>query len=237
MGALALLACGERATPAEPETAASEGGEAASEGGEAVSAAESEGARALADLEQRLRDARAITIECAIESEGAVESTLSGRIELAGADAHWEVTGTFAGRPTELSLLARAGDLRGGNGESSFDTPRPPELGDAIVTGLVRMGLLHNLASLASGEPPDVRATSASGWVVLRDVVLEPAREVDGVTAIPVRFGIDVGGQPMAEGILYLDAARMLPVRREQTVHFEQGDMRVVERYARFELG
>ena len=46
-----------------------------------------------------------------------------------------------------------------------------------------------------------------------------------------IDFGLVVAGQPSGTASLWIDAASRLPLRREQTVQFETGEMKVIEVY------
>lgn len=93
------------------------------------------------------------------------------------------------------------------------------------------MGVLHNLAMLVGGAPPDHAAGGVEDWVQTvdhrRPVPSGPPPGPDGEA---VTFGLVVGGEPSGTATLWLDD-RGVPVRREQTVEFPEGVMRVVERY------
>ena len=113
------------------------------------------------------------------------------------------------------------------------------------------MGLMHTLARLSFDQPPDHADGDAREWLGVRDVavsseVILPSsfdlyRAASCAQALasqrdrllPMRdvtrldFTVVVDGAPSAETALVVHED--LPVLREQTVHFDDGDMRVVE--------
>ena len=95
--------------------------------------------------------------------------------------------------------------------------------------GFTRMGILHNLAMLSAGAPPDRADGGVEDWVTLHDLsAMVP--EGPGDVAVAVGFSITVGGAPAGTASLELDGGG-LPVLRWQTVRFPDGEMRVLERY------
>ena len=110
-----------------------------------------------------------------------------------------------------------------------LDVPRPAGLAAALVVGLTRMGVLHNLAMLVGGAAPARAEGGVEDWVQTVDHrPLSPA-PAEGEA---ICFGLRVEGEPSGEATLWLDADGM-PTRREQIVPFPEGEMRVVERYER----
>lgn len=176
-------------------------------------------------LEQRLLAARSLEMTAHVTAVGQVRAALDGTLLIEGDRVLLGFDGTFAGEPVELSLAADAALMRGSNGRLSFEHERPGALEDGLLLGFTRMGLLHNLAVLASGNPPHGTFGDARDWVKVHDV-----REVDDHLA----FEIEVGGKRTADARLYLDSATGLPTRREQTVRFAAGTMTVVETYSAF---
>ncbi len=181
----------------------------------------------LRELEERLAGAREVAIDVEIESHGAHEAAYRGTLTLGPARIALDVRGTFGGAPSDLSLQAddETVHLTHG-GEPAFERAADPSTRDALITGLVRMGLLHNLAMLHAGEPPDVRAVRASDWVELADAHGERSGD-----RIVVRARVVVEHASAGEVVLALDAETRLPVERRVTVHFDEGDMDVLERY------
>lgn len=186
-------------------------------------------AEALSQVEADLMTVEGRTVDFQVVSEGAFRASLEGQVILtSGNDLSMEASGTFG--PDSVSLWARGtgGRMMWGNGETSAEDELPPALREAVVIGLVRMGVLHNLARLVSGAPPDRSDGTARSWVEAEDVTWVPAAAEEGARGI--RFGILVSGERAADATVWLDADGRL-VGRDQVVQFPDGEMRVVERY------
>jgi hypothetical protein len=123
--------------------------------GDALELGGEEAADPFRELEERLLQLPELRMTTRVTSTGAFESALAGTVELRqGNVASIDVEGTFAG-PAELSLSSDGARLTGGSGAGEFDLATPEHLNEAIVIGLTRMGILHSLARLTAGEPPD----------------------------------------------------------------------------------
>jgi len=168
-----------------------------------------------------------------ITSEGAFQAELRGELHL-GVDGVASLLGegTFGGEAAAPFLTVSEGRMAGGNRERTFQVAAPAHLREALVMGLTRMGLLHNLARLVAGSPPDRADGTVGEWVQVHDLALEAPRE-DAPGSTGIRFGISVAGQPAGEATLWLGENGQ-PVLREQIVRFPAGEMRVVERYEIF---
>lgn len=204
-------------------------------------------------LERRLLDAARVQVVFAIESHGAVEAKLRG-ILVVGPDHRMllDAQGTFAGEVGVARIECDGTTMRGHSGNARLEMPCPSGLAPALLLGLVRMGVLHNVARAWSAKPPETSTTPP------RDATAAPAEAMDawvtsakhrpaqtavssGEGGTGVAFDIIVDGQPVGDAMLLLDAAG-LPTLREQTVHFPGGpdepdsEMHVVERYESVEL-
>jgi hypothetical protein len=179
-----------------------------------------------------------------IESEGAVTSRLVGELRSQADTLSLRASGSFDGKPVELSLLADGKRLRATNGRSDISVPQPPELERAVVIGLVRMGLLHNLAMLVVGRPPDHADGGVDEWVRAEDVYFgakvgpsELGADAQRRTPEAMSFRIHVGDNETGEATLWYDTGFKLPIERHQVVHFPEGpdgaatEMRVRETY------
>lgn len=177
-------------------------------------------------VEGRLLSARQVTLDFEVTAEGAAEIQVAGRLEWADGALRVEAEGAFGGRPVELVLetLDPAARYRYGVRGSAVEADTPPELWPAVVVGLTRMGILHNLARLTGGAAPDHADGGVEEFVQVDDV----ARDEEGHLA----FDILVGGQESGSATLRLDESG-LPAVRRQNVAFPTGEMRVVERYTR----
>ncbi|KIG17209.1 hypothetical protein DB30_03522 [Enhygromyxa salina] len=194
--------------------------------------AEEPGEEAMSALEQRLIDARRVVIEFEVDSTGAVVSHFSGTLHWEGEDAlSLRATGEFDGVPQNLELRGDAETLvTFVDGHQVWTGPRPPELVEAIVIGLTRQGLLHNLAVLTVGSQPEHGEGGMDDWLSYVEPELGPIQPFGAGKAQPLGFGIEVEGQPVGRATLWL-RANGLPIERQQSVEFPSGSMAVVERY------
>lgn len=177
-------------------------------------------------LEQRLLEAGKVSMAIRITSSGAVSSSLKGELGLSKPNqAHLEFEGEFAGNPVEMRLDSRENRMSGGSADKSFEEDTPPALNEGILLGFTRMGILHNLAMLSAGSPPDGTDGKIRDWVQVQNFSYDE-------TTKAIRFEIVVSGTPSGEVELWLDEETgRFPTRRKQTVHFPGGDMHVEEIY------
>lgn len=204
--------------------------------GAAASAQDAEPAALMAQLESRLLAARHVVIEATITAEGAVPARLKGRSDLrAGNRASASYAGEFAGKPADLTLAADGYTLRARGGAREREERVGPESNRALLLGLTRMGLLHNLARLTGAQGPDRAHGGVEQWLTLdsyRPITYAQEGELAGLMSFG--FEVVVAGTPSASARLWLDPASGLPRRRQQTVRFAQGEMTVIEDYTRF---
>ncbi len=186
-----------------------------------------DGSAAFDALEQRLLDSPYLELTARIESTGAVSSALEGSLIIDGDRVLLGFYGTFGGKEVLVELESDGSKMTGGNGTLSFEVETPPALKEGLVVGITRMGILHNLAVLASGNPPQATYGEAKTWVTVSEVTT-------GVDSLS--FNIAVNGKPSATAKLTLNTETGLPARREQTVRFPDGDMNVVEDYESFSV-
>ena len=178
-----------------------------------------------AELEQRLLQAKNVSMKINITSSGAVSSALKGELRLSEPNqAHVDFKGEFAGNPAEIRLDSNGERMFGGSADKSFREDTPPALNEGIVLGLTRMGVLHNLAMLSAGAPPDGTDGQIREWVQARNFSYNEATKA-------IQFEIVVSGTPSGEVELWVDEETGMPKRRKQTVHFPEGDMEVEEVY------
>jgi hypothetical protein len=240
---LALVACrpaapvGPTAPPAPAPTEVP--ADAAPEPPEAV----------LAALEARLLGAERVHLVFEVESHGAIESDLRGILVVApDGRALLEAQGTFAGATGVARLECDGKLMRGTSGTARLELPCPAGLGPALLLGLVRMGVLHNVARAWSAKPPDradavpdaAPSAAMDAWVTTaghRRPPTEPDRAAAPFESIA--FDVVVDGTPVGDAALHLDADGN-PTSREQTVRFPGADhvveMTVVERYEAVEI-
>jgi hypothetical protein len=195
---------------------------------------------ALQTLETFLLDAPEASVAFTATAEGAFSADILGSIHLGpGAEARLASGGTFGGRDVAPGLDSRDGRLAGGSAgwrEPDFEVPAPPALREALVLGLARMGIMHNLAMLSAGRQPDRADGDPGAWVTVTDVRWTDDAERQPGTAT-LTFTVVVDGRPAGEAVLHLDGTTGLPSRREQTVRFGEQEMTVVERYAGWVIG
>ncbi len=178
-------------------------------------------------LEDRLLGARVVRLAFQITSEGAFVADLRGELEVVAASGEIRLTATgdFGGQPADLGLRSDGQELEVGNGSNRKTMPAPAELKEALLIGLTRMGILHNLARLTAAAPPDHAEGGVREWVVVDSFA------VDTLDRAAIDFEITVAGKPSGSASLAIDS-RGGPVARRQTVRFAEGEMRVVERYS-----
>ena len=189
----------------------------------------------LVEIESRLLEAPSIRLRYDIRAEGALEAHLRGQLVLRKDSLELDGSGPFGGSSLEVSLVSDGKNMQGGTRARPFDISTPPALREAMVVGLIRMGLLHNLARLTAGSPPDHANGGVDEWVVVSEVQRGEPEDVGGVRAVPLSFEITVSGIPSASATLWLAKDTGLPIRRIQTVRFGSDTMDVVERYEAFE--
>lgn len=171
-----------------------------------------------------------------VDSKGAHDSHLTGTLELTGTNALTLVAeGTFDKQAVRLEFTSMKGDIdrtvTKGAVASAQHNAAQPALNEAVVIGLVRMGLLHNLAMLVADQ-----MVSKAGGGVREELQSLDAREAgpDTSGAEPchrVDSTLQVGGQPMAQTSLCVADATGLPLQRRITVQFPEGEMTATERF------
>jgi enamine deaminase RidA (YjgF/YER057c/UK114 family) len=158
-----------------------------------------------------------------VVSEGAFAAELTGEIAVGpGGEATLRAKGTFGGRPVDHALASDGTEVVVTTPEGRRTLPAPPFLGDALTVGLVRMGVLHNLARLVGGQLPDHAEGGVRTWVRLREA---PGDGSEGIGAALRVLNVPSGRATLQVG----DDG--LPLRRTQTVEFATGRMTVEERY------
>jgi hypothetical protein len=191
--------------------------------------------RTLIDLERDLEAAGRVEIAFEIQSEGTVVSQLRGTLvwERDG-DMRLDATGEFDGKPQQLELRADATTLevRVG-GETRHSGPRPTRLVEAVVLSFTRQGLLHNLAMAVGGLPPSLADGGFDEWLRVVEVQLGPPEVFGEGEKLPLEFQMEIESQRVGNATLWLGPNK-LPIERQQTVDFPEGQMKVVERYTKF---
>jgi hypothetical protein len=204
---------------------------------------------AFAALQERLLAATSIDVAVEVESGAPFPSLLTGTLALGSANqVTLSMDGQFKGEPVHLRLRTNAGRLVGGphgDGDATVDVATPPKLTEAVIVGMLGMGLLHNLALVSFGMPPDHAAGGAAQWVVTSGHTWDTGRDatIGGAPGRALTFEIAVEGQPVGDATLWLDATTGLPLKREVNVRFTgegegdaSGTMHVTESYLKFEV-
>ncbi len=195
-------------------------------------------AQAFATIEARLLAAPTILCVSRISAEGALTADLVCSHALGeGGRARIQASGTFEGRPVELSLVCDGQRMLLSTPEGTQELAAPRELRAGLVLGFTRMGWLHNLARLSQGQAPDATDGSIETFTRPLDLAGGEPLSVDGRPRRTLTFGVEVGGEPRALAVLWVDCENGLPIERWQRVRFPDGEMRVVEAYDRIALG
>jgi hypothetical protein len=173
-----------------------------------------------------------------IEAEGLVPARLTGELQSRGETLMLRARGSFAGDLVELTLEGDGQRLRGSSGSARLELPQPPALAEAVVIGLTRMGLLHNLALLVGARPPEHADGGVRQWVQTEQVQWiarigppEPAPAARRQQPDAMSFAIHVAGEHVGDATLWCDSASKLPLERHQVVRFPEGELRVRESY------
>lgn len=199
----------------------------------AVSAASDPRAEAMfRELEEKLLNEKSLRLKFKIISEGPVTSLLRGQLRLrSGNRVEIEVAGTFQSKAASTRFESDGKKMRWGVADRKFDLETPRALNEAIIIGFTRMGLLHNLATLLEGEPPDHADGTVEDWVQVSDFLFAAPDPSSKVRGRSIRFRIAVEGEGAGEANYWISPMTRLPVERRQTVHFKTGDLKVVETY------
>ncbi len=198
--------------------------------------ADNSAAQAFEHLEQNLLEAAVLRVNYTVQARGAVEAELSGDLVMQKpALAALSAEGSFAGGPVAPELVVDGARMRGRARpqQDGFEAAQPADLRNGMLLGLMRMGILHNIAMLSGNLPPDATSGNVRDWVIASNFAWQPGnRTIDGVPVRGIGFDLTVGGVASGTVVLWYDPASDLPVAREQRVGFEKGEMKVIERYA-----
>lgn len=175
-------------------------------------------------------------VEFSLRATGLLEANLRGVLRATPQTLGLEATGSFAGQVVNLEFMDDGERMRGRSGDRKFDLPHSEHLRDAIGIGISRMGLLHSVAVLLGGRPPDGVAGGVRDWVRVENLRHERAitdieTDTEDLPAPPLSFELTVDGQPSGAATLWYEGARSLPVERHQRTDFPEGAMNVRETY------
>ncbi len=176
------------------------------------------------ELEARLLNAPQVSLAFTIKATGAVQADLEGTLAVRGEETiELTVAGTFADEELEMIIISGATGLEFGAKDAPRTIAMPAALRESVLIGLTRMGILHNIARLAGGSPPDHGEGGVQDWVKVSSAI-------KSLDARSLTFDIVVDGQPAGSAALRLDPFGMV-VHRQQTVEFPFGAMEVEEDY------
>ncbi len=189
----------------------------------------------LSVIEQKVLSADSFRLVFEIVSQGQMESKVEGELRLAtGGRVRLEAKGSIAGEDMSVLLISDGDRLYLRSPAGSQITETPKEIREALVKGLVRMALLHNLAQLARGRTPERAEGGIEEWVAASEFSLDEQTSLHGVSAIPLHFDITIGGRDVAEATLWISAAKK-PIQRRQTIYHQIGATTIKETYSVFD--
>lgn len=184
-------------------------------------------------IEDKLMSTPVLRVDYEIEAHGLISADIDGDLVMQKPDlAAISANGVFISGDVAPTLIADGKKMRGGNALPYFDHAVPEDLRTGLLIGLMRMGILHNLATLSQGLPPEGTDGDVREWVVAQDFQWQTlSRQSGDVELRGIGFSIYVDGEPAGDVVLWYDPISGLPVERVQVVHFPSGDMYVNERY------
>jgi hypothetical protein len=191
----------------------------------------------LSMAEEALLNGNKLTATFELDSRGANAAHMTGTLELIDGNAiHLVAEGNFKSEPVQIELDSRdsSGINRSttkGASVSSHRDPPASKLRQALAVGLARMGLLHNLVTLALDKPIEKLEGGIDEWVKAIEVKSGAAESINGEPCRRVESVVQVEGQRMGESSLCISDATALPLQRNLTVHFPEGDMTLVETF------
>ncbi len=196
-----------------------------------------DGEKDFQDMEDRLLAASTVLIRAKITAEGAFSADLLGESEIKrGNRIKMKYEGDFGDKQHRLELRSDGEMLRGGSPMNRLELACPGKLNEGVLLGATRMGLLHNLAMLTQGAPPDRTDGTIRDWVKLSKFRLGPIENRGGLWLQSLEFSIAVSDEPAGDVTLWIDLSTRLPFRRTQSVQFGDQKMHVLEQYEVFEI-
>ena len=182
-------------------------------------------AEAFAALEERCLASGEVEVQFEISATGAVESLTRGALVVAGDHVEFTAEGTFMGWPTRVEMSSAGRYVRGGDRAEEILGPTPPGFREGVLVGLTRMGLLHVVSALRSGQLPAGMNEDVRTWA--------RARGFGPVTG-GIQFELAVDGQPAGRAVLRLSDG--VPTVREHVIPVGDGEIKVTETYTSFAL-
>lgn len=182
--------------------------------------------------EAKLLAAKSLRVEGRMASTGSFESTLEVSLKTqVDRKAHFSIKGDLLGRPAQVEMRSDGKTLRW----AGRAMPTPAALHHGLVISFLRVGLLYETITLATGTQPEGSEGQMEGWMEVDALALGPLETVDGVTTRRIDFDLVIGKVKSGRVELWIDVATGLPSRRSAVVDF-QGTMAVSERYRLVEL-
>jgi hypothetical protein len=169
-----------------------------------------------------------------IDAGGSFEAHFVGVLVMEDPRIRIEATGVFGDKPVEVSFLADGTTMKGRGGAQAFELSQPPALREALGVGMMRMGLLHTLAMLVAGRPPDVPEGDVREWLVLTPqpgaptVAVADPHHAD-LPPDPITFRTAVAGDESITATVWLEEDVLR--ERQQETRFEDGTMTVIESF------
>ena len=156
-------------------------------------------------MERKLLSAQPLQLEVESHADGAVKADATSEVSV-GPATRVHTKGNFMGAPFA----------------KDFDQPTTGDMRDALVLGLSRMGLLHNVVNISQDNGIDHAKGGARDWLEPYDF-----KRVKGGVAYALR----VSGKQTSEVTLLIDPKTARPKKRDMVVHFPNGTMHVIETY------
>jgi hypothetical protein len=189
-------------------------------------------AAALEATERNLTSAHSVRSYSRLTAEGLMQAELRCEHQLdREGRALVRVVGTFGGQPIDALFTSDGKVMRLTGAGESRDGETPEDLWGGMLIGMTRMGLMHNVALIASGGVPEGTDGNVRNWLRVLDVAGGDDIELNGVRTRALTFGLEVDGKLSASVVLWVGIDSGLPLERWQRVFFPAGEMRVTEVY------
>lgn len=193
--------------------------------------------RRLSMAEDALLYGNNMTATFELDSKGENAAHMTGTLELLDGNAlHLVAEGNFKSEPVQVELDSRdsSGITRTSTKGASVESHRDPpasKLRHTVALGISRMGLLHDVVTLALDKPIDKIDGGFENWAKTIEVKDGASESINGEVCKRVDFVVQVEGKKMGEASMCISDATALPIQRNMTVHFPEGDTTVVETY------
>jgi hypothetical protein len=115
------------------------------------------------------------------------------------------------------------GNVMGKDVDSTWEHPTTPDLRDAVLLGMTRMGLLHNIVLLSRDRPP----ANIEGHI--RESLT--AHDFSKAPGGGIAYKLRVGNREMGDAVVKINSKSHYPMSRQFTAHLDNGDMHVSETY------